>query len=287
VFFSFIVLFIGFSVIDSPKEKKLKREIEELKLQYDLLNNRMGEVKQVLQNMSSRDNDIYRVVLNADPIPESVRQAGFGGADRYKDLEGYSSSDLLIETSKKMDAIVRQAYVQSKSYDEIERLARNKEKMLVSMPAIQPVDNKNSKGIVSGFGWRIHPVYKTEHFHTGVDFAAPLGTPVYATGDGVIERADAGEQGYGNHVVIQHGFGYESLYGHLSRMAVTPGQKVKRGEIIGYVGSTGMSTGDHLHYEVIKNGVKVNPIDYFYNDLTPAEYQEIISSASLPTQSLD
>jgi len=287
VFFSFIVLVIGFSVIDSPKEKKLRREIAELQLQYDLLNNKMGQVSEVLKNMESRDNDIYRVVLDAPAIPESVRQAGFGGADRYKDLQGYSSSQLMVDATRKMDQLIKQIYVQSKSYDDIEHLAQNKEKMLASIPAIQPIDNKSLKSIISGFGWRIHPVYKTEKFHTGIDFAAAEGTPIYATGDGVVEKADDAEIGYGNHVVINHGFGYESLYGHMSRMAVTVGEKVKRGQIIGYVGCSGLCTGDHVHYEVIKNGEKVNPIDYFYTNITPEEYKQIITIASQPAQSLD
>ncbi|HTA28070.1 MAG TPA: M23 family metallopeptidase [Bacteroidia bacterium] len=287
VFFSFIVLVIGFSVIDSPKEKKLKREIAQLNLQYELLGNRMSEVNQVMQDMASRDNNIYRIVLDADPIPSEVRTAGYGGADRYKDLQGFSSSDLMTETTRKMDQLVRQIYVQSRSYDEIEKLAKNKEQMLACMPAIQPIDNKQLKGMLSGFGMRIHPIYKTLRMHTGIDFAAPLGTPVYATGDGVVETADDLDRGYGNHVVINHGFGYESLYGHLSRMAAKVGEKVKRGQIIGYVGSTGESTGDHLHYEVIKNGVKVNPISYFFNDLSPDEFKQIRSLASQPTQSLD
>jgi murein DD-endopeptidase MepM/ murein hydrolase activator NlpD len=286
VFFSFIVLVIGFSVIDSPKEKKLKRDIAQLSLQYDILNTRMNQVNQVMQDMASRDNNIYRVVLDADPIPANVRAAGYGGADRYKDLQGYSSSDLMTETTRKLDQLVKQIYVQSRSYDEIEKLAKNKEQMLACMPAIQPIDNKQLKGILSGFGMRIHPIYKVLKMHTGIDFAAALGTPVYATGDGVIEEAEF-NGGYGNHVIIQHGFGYESLYGHLSRLAVTVGQKIKRGQVIGYVGSTGESTGDHLHYEVIKNGVKVNPISYFFNDLNPGEFKQIISIASQPTQSLD
>ncbi len=287
VFFSFIVLVIGFSVIDSPKEKKLRREIAEMQLQYDILNTKMVQVSDVLKNMESRDNDIYRVVLDAPAIPESVRQAGFGGADRYKELQGYSSSQLMVDASKKMDQLIKQLYVQSKSYDDIEHLAQNKEKMLASIPAIQPIDNKSLKCIISGFGWRIHPVYKTEKFHTGIDFAAAEGTPIYATGDGVVDKADDSEQGYGNHVVINHGFGYESLYGHMSRMAVTVGEKVKRGQVIGYVGCSGLCTGDHVHYEVIKNGEKVNPIDYFYSNITPEEYKQIITIASQPAQSLD
>jgi murein DD-endopeptidase MepM/ murein hydrolase activator NlpD len=287
VFFSFIVLVIGFSVIDSPKEKKLKREIAQLELQYDLLNNRMGEVNQVMQDMASRDNNIYRVVLDADPIPADVRAAGYGGADRYKDLQGFTSSELMTETTRKMDQLVRQIYVQSRSFDEIEKLAKNKEQMLACMPAIQPIDNKQLKGILSGFGMRMHPIYKVEKMHTGIDFGAAEGTPIYATGDGVVERADNLEQGYGNHVVINHGFGYQTLYAHMSRIAVTVGLKVKRGQIIGYVGSTGESTGFHLHYEVIKNGVKVNPISYFFNDLNPEEFKQIRTLASQPTQSLD
>jgi len=287
VFFSFIVLVIGFSVIDSPKEKKLKREITELQLQYDLLNGKMTQVSEVLKNMQSRDNDIYRVVLDAQPIPNTVRDAGFGGTDRYKDLEGYTNSDLMVDASSKMDQLIKKIYVQSKSYDEIERLAQNKEKMLASIPAIQPIDNKSLKCIISGFGWRIHPIFKTERFHTGIDFAAAEGTPIYATGDGIVEKADDSEQGYGNHVVINHGFGYETLYGHMSRMAVTAGEKVKRGQVIGYVGCTGQCTGDHVHYEVIKNGEKINPIDYFFSDITPDEYKQIITLASSPAQSLD
>jgi len=287
VFFSFIVLVIGFSVIDSPKEKKLKREIAQLELQYDLLNSRMTQVNQVMQDMASRDNNIYRVVLDADPIPSSVRSAGYGGADRYNDLQGFSSSDLMTETTRKMDQLVRQIYVQSRSYDEIEKLAKNKEQMLACLPAIQPIDGKQLKGILSGFGMRVHPIYKVMKMHTGIDFGAAEGTPIYATGDGIVERADNLEQGYGNHVVINHGFGYQTLYAHMSRIAATVGQKVKRGQVIGYVGSTGESTGDHLHYEVIKNGVKVNPISYFFNDLNPDEYKQIISIASQPTQSLD
>jgi murein DD-endopeptidase MepM/ murein hydrolase activator NlpD len=175
----------------------------------------------------------------------------------------------------------------TKSYDEREQLAKNKEKMLASIPAIQPIDNKSLKRIISGFGWRTDPIYKTPELHTGIDFAAPEGTPIYATGDGVIEKADDAEQGYGNHIVINHGFGYETLYGHMSRMAVTVGQKVKRGQIIGYVGCTGKCTGDHVHYEVIRNGQKINPIDYFYSNITPDEYKQIITLASSPTQSLD
>jgi len=287
VFFSFIVLVIGFSIFDSPKEKQLKREISELQFQYSLLNNKMGKMSDVLKNMASRDNDIYRVVLDAQPIPDAVRQAGFGGSDRYKDLDGYTNSQLMVDATRNMDKLIKQIYVQSKSYDELEKIAKNKEKMLASIPAIEPINDRTHTAIISGFGWRIHPIYKVEKMHTGIDFAAPEGTPIYATGDGVVEMADATEQGYGNHVVIDHGFGYKTLYGHMSRFAVVAGEKVKRGQVIGYVGCTGDCTGDHVHYEVIRNGTKINPIDYFYSNTSPEEYKQIISLAGQPTQSLD
>jgi len=287
LFFSFIVLVIGFSVIDSPKEKQLKREIAKMQLEYDLLNNRMAQANDVLANIEQRDNNIYRAVLNAEPIPQSMRQAGFGGADRYKELQDYTNADLMTKTAKSMDQLIREIYVQSRSYDEVEKLAKNKAQMLACIPAIQPIDNKHLQSIISGFGYRIHPIYKTQEFHTGIDFAAKEGTPIYATGDGVVEKADNTEQGYGNHVVINHGFGYETLYGHMSRFAVTPGEHVKRGQVIGYVGCTGLCTGDHVHYEVIKNGVKINPVDYFSNDLSPADYENIVKASSQPGQSLD
>lgn len=285
--FSCVILFVGFTVIDSPKEKQLKRKIAEMQLQYELLNKQVAQTDNKLSEMSSRDNNIYRAILNVDTIPISVRHAGFGGADRYKNLQGYANSVLMTEAAKKMDILIREIYVQSKSYDELEKLARNKAAMMSCIPAIQPLDAKTSKGIVSGFGWRMHPILKTMHFHTGVDFAAAEGTPIYATGDGVVERADNLEEGYGNNVVINHGFGYETLYAHMSRMAVGVGQKVKRGQIIGYVGCTGMCSGDHVHYEVIKNGEKVNPIDYFYNDMSPEEYKNIVTAAEKQNQSLD
>ncbi|HEY6161380.1 MAG TPA: M23 family metallopeptidase, partial [Bacteroidia bacterium] len=221
------------------------------------------------------------------PIADNIRKAGFGGVDRYKELQGYQNSELVIETTKKLDRIAKQMYIQSKSFDEVIKLAKGKEKMLASIPAIQPISKKFLRHEPSGYGWRTHPIYKTAQFHPGMDFAAPLGTPIYATGDGVVERADDGESGYGNHVVINHGFGYQTLYGHMSRIACTVGQKVKRGQIIGYVGSTGLSTAPHCHYEVIKNGEKINPVNFYYNDLSPAEYQQLIELSSKSSQSFD
>lgn len=284
--FSSVVLVIGFATIDSPKAKMLNRQIAQIQLKYDLLNIQLARANKGVQTLQSRDNNIYRAVLDADTIPSSVRQAGFGGVDRYKDLQGYDNSELMTQTAKKMDILVRELYVQSKSYDEIEKLEKNKTLMLACIPAIQPLDSKTSKGIVAGFGWRIHPIYQTKEFHTGVDIAAPEGTPIYATGDGIVEKADNLAEGYGNHVIINHGFGYETLYAHMSRIAVSVGQQVKRGQVIGYVGCTGLCTGDHVHYEVIKNGEKVNPIDYFFN-ISPAEYKAITIAAEQSNKSLD
>jgi murein DD-endopeptidase MepM/ murein hydrolase activator NlpD len=247
----------------------------------------MVQVSTVLADMQDRDDNIYRVIFEAEPIPNSIRKAGFGGVDRYKELEGYLNSDLIIETTKKLDQLSKQIYIQSKSFDEVVKLVKNKETMLASIPAIQPISNKDLKHVPSGFGWRTDPIYKTQEFHPGIDFTANTGTEIYSTGDGVVSRADNMAQGYGNHVVIKHGFGYETLYGHMTKYIVRPGQKVKRGELIGYVGSTGRSTGPHVHYEVIKNGQKANPVNYFYQDLSPAEYQKLIEISSRASQSFD
>ena len=285
--FAVITIFLANKFLPSPIQKKQNRELEVVKLQYDLLNKKMKQVQTVLNDLQDRDDNIYRVIFESEPIPSSIRNAGFGGSDRYKDLEGYSNTQLMQETTERLDRITKQLYIQSKSFDEVVKMAKGKEKLIASIPAIMPLNNKNLKHLPSGYGWRTHPIYKTQEFHPGMDFTAEQGTPIYATGDGVVELADANAQGYGNHVVINHGFGYQTLYGHMSRMATTPGKKVKRGDLIGYVGSTGLSTGPHVHYEVIKNGEKVNPINFYYNDLSPQEYQLMLELASKSTQSYD
>jgi murein DD-endopeptidase MepM/ murein hydrolase activator NlpD len=285
--FATITTFIAYNYFDSPKEKQLKREIAELSLQYELLNNRMGEVVEVLGDIEERDNNVYRTIFEAEPIPASIRKAGFGGVDRYKELQGFNNSDLMIETSKRLDRISKQLYIQSKSFDEVARLVKNKEKLLASIPAIQPISNEDLKRQPGGYGWRTHPIYKTPEFHPGMDFTAPEGTEIHATGDGIIERADNMAQGYGNHVVINHGYGYETLYGHMTKFIVHVGQQVKRGQLIGYVGSTGLSTAPHVHYEVHKGGQTVNPINFYYNDLTPEQYQKLIELSAQSSQSFD
>ncbi len=284
VAFSSLVMLVAYNFFDSPKEKRLKREIDQYEFQYKLLGDRMNRVQTVIEDLQHRDDDIYRTVFEAEPIPSSVRKAGFGGVERYERLKGFGNSELITETTKKLDEITSQLYVQSKSFDEVWRMAKNKSQMMSSIPAIVPIRN-GANNIVSGFGRRFHPLLKTLHFHSGIDITAPKGTPIYASGDGVVVEIK-GMSGYGNVVVINHGFGYQTLYAHMSKKAVRSGQKVKRGECIGYVGSTGMSTAPHLHYEVIKNGTKTNPINFFFKDLSPQEYENVIESASKVNQAL-
>ena len=285
--FATITIALAYKYLDSPKEKQLQREIAELTLQYEILNSRMTEVTEVLDDIQERDNNVYRTIFEAEPIPASIRQAGFGGVDRYKELQGYNNSELLIESTKRLDRISKQLYIQSKSFDEVAKLVKGKAKLLSSIPAIQPISNEELRHQPGGFGWRTHPIYKTPEFHPGMDFAAPQGTEIHATGDGIVERADDMAQGYGNHVVINHGYGYVTLYGHMTRFVVHVGQQVKRGQLIGYVGSTGLSTAPHVHYEVRKNGEIVNPINFYYNDLTPEQYQKLIEMSAQSSQSFD
>ncbi len=272
---------------ESPKEAAQKETIDELKYYNTQHNKELKELNSMVEALQTRDDNIYRVIFGTDPIPNSIRKAGVGGTNPYLDLEGLQEEALILNTSKKIDGIKKQMYIQSKSYDEIADLAKEKEKMWASIPAIQPVSNEKLTRLASGFGWRLHPIYKVYKMHTGIDLTAPTGTPIYATGDGIIKKADAKlSSGYGNQVEIDHGFGYVTKYAHMSKFSVKQGQKVKRGEIIGFVGSTGRSTAPHLHYEVIYKGKKVNPVHYFFNDLTSEQYEEILELASRDTQSL-
>lgn len=283
--FSGLVLLIAYTFFPSPGEKKLAREKEEMNLQFQLMNDQLNDMEAVLRDLEKRDDNIYRVIFEADPVPKSIRQAGFGGVDRYSDLSGHDYTDMIVDTRKRLDKISRQLYVQSKSFDEVYKMAKNKEKMLASIPAIVPIQN-GTKRIVSGYGYRVHPIYKTLRMHTGIDIASSRGTPVYASGDGVVVSPPGRGRGYGIRVIIDHGYGYKSMYAHLTKKVVRYGEKVKRGQIIGYVGSTGLSVAPHLHYEVIKNNKKVNPVNYFYNDLTPEEYEKVLEVSSRVTQSL-
>jgi len=287
VFLSLVIIIMFFQFFDSPKEKRLKDEIYNLTSQYYVINNNMKQIEVVLDDIQQRDDNIYRTIFEADPIPNSIRKQGFGGVNRYKKFEGYSNSKIIINTTRKIDQLTKQLYLQSKSFDEIINLAKNKSEMLASIPAIQPVSNKNLSRMASGYGYRIHPIYKTRKLHTGMDFSAKTGTEIYATGDGVISKIRRSKRGYGNHVKINHGFGYETLYAHMSKYIVKRGQKVKRGEVIGYVGSTGTSVAPHLHYEVHKDKRRINPVNFYYNDLNPEEYEKMIEISSQSNQSFD
>jgi len=285
--FGSIVLLLAYSFLDSPKEKQLKRELSGMNLQYELLQQRMDLASAVLEDLQKRDDQVYRVIFEAEPIPADVREAGSGGVNRYKDLENFNNAELMVNTSRTMDKLYRQLYIQSKSYDEVFELVKKKGELLASIPAIQPVTKSGIARLASGFGRRIHPIYKTYLMHEGIDFSAPIGTEIYATGNGTISKVEYNGRGYGNNVTINHGIGYYTLYGHMSKVAVRAGQKVKRGDIIGYVGNTGSSTGPHVHYEVIKNGKKIDPINFFFNDLTAAEYDKVRELASQSNQSFD
>ena len=274
-------------LFDSPKERKLKREVSELRSRYELMNKQLDQVVSVLKDLEYRDDNLYRTIFEAEPIPKSIRKAGFGGVNRYAELEGYENSDIIINTAAKLDKIIHEVYVQSKSYDELIELAKNKEKMLASIPAIQPISNKDLKRTASGWGYRIHPIYKIRKFHYGMDFTAPRGTPVYATGDGVVKMVRKSRRGYGNQILIDHGYGYVTQYAHLNAFNVRKGQKVKRGDVIGFVGSTGLSTAPHLHYGILYNGKYVNPINYYFNDLSADEYEKMVILSQNAGQSFD
>lgn len=283
-----VLLFVYFTdFFDSPKEKQLKREISQLKLEYEMLNDKLGDFEKIIGGLQERDDNIYRVIFEAEPIPVSVREAGYGGSNKYKALEFYQNSDLMISTARRLDKMSKQLYIQSKSYDEINKMIKSKADMLASIPAIQPIANKDLQRIASGFGYRIHPIYKTTRMHTGMDFTAPVGTDIYCTGDGIVIEADNNMHGYGRNVVVDHGFGFKTIYAHMTKFNVRKGQKVKRGDVLGTVGSSGLSTAPHLHYEVVRNGTKVDPLNYFYNDLTPEEYQKVIELSTQHNQSFD
>ncbi len=276
-----------FHFFDTPEAKALKEENSQLVNRYNILNEKLAHIEAVLDEIQVRDDNIYRVIFEKDPIPGSVRKAGFGGTDRYSGLESFTDEEIVISTAKKVDIISKQAYIQAKSYEEVLNLALNKDKELSAMPAIMPISNHDLTYTSSGFGMRLHPIYNVPLFHAGMDFVAPRGTNVYATGDGVVESVQTRRTGHGKHIVVDHGFGFKTLYAHLSKFNVRPGQKVVRGEVIGFVGSTGTSTAPHLHYEVHKNDKKVDPKYYFFKDLTPEKFDQLVAISSNIGQSFD
>jgi hypothetical protein len=279
------VIFASF--FDSPKEKALKREVEQMTIQYDLMHREMTSIENVLDGLQKTDDNLYRTIFESEPVPSTLRSGGTGGVNRYESLEGFSNSKLVIETAARLDRIRKKVYVQSKSFDELINLAKNKEDMLKSVPAIIPISNKDLTRTASGYGWRIHPIYKISMFHYGMDFTAPAGTDVYATGNGTVIAVLSSQRGFGKHIIISHGFGYTSTYAHLSEFKVRVGQKVQRGDVIGYVGSTGLSVANHLHYEIKLNGKNVDPVNYYFEDLSAEGYARIIELASKTGQSFD
>jgi len=285
------VLLLNTEFIDTPQELVQSREIKNYELQLKVLNKKLEQVESTLANVEKRDNNLYRVYFEASPIPEAQRKMGFGGINRYDYLNGYENSDLIIGTTERIDILTKELVIQSKSLDEIELLAKNKESLLSSIPTIQPISNSDLKRMASGFGWRTDPFTKKRKRHWGMDFSAERGSPIYATGDGKISRADNRAAGFGNHIRINHGFGYVSIYAHLDlvqeKFSVRKGDKVKRGDIIGYVGSSGRSVAPHLHYEITKDGEKLNPINFYYGSLSPGEFEILITQASQENQSLD
>lgn len=282
-----LFVLLNTSWLNTPTEIVQKRELDNYKLQFDLLNRRLGQLEEALSNVEERDNNLYRVYFEASPIPEAQRRVGFGGINRYKELEGFSNSDLIVNTTKKLDILTKQVVLQSRSLDEIEKLARNKSELLSAIPSIPPVLWEDMRRMASGYGYRKDPFDKKRRMHWGMDFSAPTGTPIYATGDGMVKRADNKATGFGNHIRIDHGFGYVSLYAHLSKYNVKRGQKVKRGDVIGYVGNTGRSAGPHLHYEIYKDGVRINPLNFYYGKLSPEEFEKLRYTATQENQSLD
>jgi len=285
--FLIFLLLINSSYFETPKDKIQAREIEALALNYKVLNKKLDLINEVLTAIENRDNNIYRIYFNTSPISEEERKAGYGGVNRYKDLQGFNNSELIENTTKRVDVLTKELVIQSKSLDEIVALAKKKEKLLAAIPAIQPVKNEDLKRMASGYGYRSDPFTKIRKFHYGMDFTAKTGTPIYATGDGVVYKADASLSGYGNHIEINHGYGYKTLYAHLSKYKCRSGQRVKRGDIIGYVGSTGRSQAPHLHYEVFKDNERVNPLNFYYGSISAAEYVEISKIANQENQSLD
>jgi len=288
-----LVLAVGlmvlyFSYFESPKELMQRNEITELEFYYGNLKHEVDKLNVILADMEHRDDNIYRVVLGAEPIESAIREAGVGGMDRYAEIKDKPilHKELIVDLHEAVDKLRRKIYIEGKSQDEIVKLAEDKQKLYAAIPAIQPVSNKELLALASGFGMRVHPIYKVKKMHAGIDFAAVIGTPIYATADGVVDVVQVSFSGYGKMVELDHGFGYRTRYAHMHGFAVHQGQRVKRGELIGYVGDTGLSTAPHLHYEVMINRQQVNPVHYFFNDLNATEYEKIIELASIENQAL-
>ncbi len=282
-----LISYFAFQFIGSPNEKILQAQNERLRDRYADLSDKAKSLDKQMAELEKRDNNVYRAIFEANPIPDSARAKEIEVEKEIATVEGMANNQLLSSITRTLATLASRIKVQNKSYLQIDELIKNKEQLLSHTPAIQPVSNKDLNRIASGFGYRIDPVYKTVKMHAGLDFAAPQGTPVYATANGTVITAGNKGNGYGNHVIINHGYGYETLYGHMVKVKSKPGQKVTRGEIIGWVGNTGKSTGPHCHYEVHKNGNKIDPVYFFYNDLSPDQFDRLLKQAAASNQSFD
>ena len=282
-----LISYFAFQFIGSPNEKILRTQNENLRYRYKELNDRVKSIQQQMLELEKRDNQVYRAIFEANPIPDSARARELEMQLEINTVENMKDNELVSSIMQALNNISSRMQIQTSSYTEIDKLVSNKELLLSHTPAIQPVSNKDLNRIASGYGYRIDPIYKTAKFHAGLDFTAPQGTPIYATADGAATIAGNTGNGYGNHVIINHGYGYETLYGHMVRVKVRPGEKVKRGEVIGWIGSTGKSTGPHCHYEVHKNGEKIDPVYFFYNDLSPEQFDLLLKRAAASNQSMD
>ncbi|HTD92185.1 MAG TPA: M23 family metallopeptidase [Chitinophagaceae bacterium] len=282
-----LISYFAFQFVGSPNEKLLRVENERMKDRYAQLDDQLKALDQQMKELEKRDNNVYRSIFEASPIPDSARAKELEIQKEIATVESMPNNELLTSIISTLNNLASRVKAQNNSYTEIDGLIKNKEQLLSHTPAIQPVSNKDLSRIASGFGYRVDPVYKTVKMHAGLDFAAPQGTPIYATADGTVLTSGNTGNGYGNHVVIRHGYGYETLYGHMVKVKARPGEAVKRGEIIGWVGSTGKSTGPHCHYEVHKNGNKIDPVYFFYNDLSPDQFDRLLKQAASSNQSFD
>src|SRR5665647_551547 len=279
-FTAFIIVSLAFRFIPSPELKVAELRYEKMRQNYVTLATQSQKLQQEMAFLEKRDNQVYRSIFEANPLPDSARAKLTEQKNEFQKIAAINDEELGNELAKTLNNISARINYQFASYNEIEKLIKNQTEKLASIPAIQPVSNRDLDRIASGFGMRIDPVYGTPKMHKGLDFTAPQGTPIYATGDGIVTTAGFDRGGYGNHVIINNGYGYETLFGHMVRIKVKEGQRVKRGEVIGWVGSTGKSTGPHCHYEVHINGREVDPVYFFYNDLTPEQFDRILKIAS-------
>lgn len=282
-----LIVWLGFRYIGSPNERILRLQIEDYKTNYSLMKHHIEQLQQQMAELEKRDNKVYRAIFEANPIPDSARATQLKKLQEITLIQRLNEGQLIKSIAGQLNNLTSRVNSQTKSYNQIDKMVRDKQKLLSSIPAIQPVSNKELTHMASGFGSRIDPVYKITKFHAGLDFAAPQGTPIYATADGRVKSAGADLSGYGKHVVINHNYGYETLYAHMVRIKVRAGKSVKRGEVIGWVGNTGKSTGAHCHYEVHKNSTPVNPVYFFYNDLSPEQFDRLLKLAAASNQSLD